>query len=557
MRDPRAPRGRPRRAGCPHRQRGQALQPVEGGALRRAARGPARRGRARRAAGVGAGRGRRARALAARPRGGRARAAERRDARPRAARPPRPPVLAALPARHARGHGGLGLVVRVPLRPARVAGPARRAPPPRRGGDGRARDRRRRGGRVVDRRGAARAPVADRRRAPARRAAGDPQRPHGRVDRRGGRARPPARGRPPRHERPARHAARARGPRGRAADHARDAARVREVHRRSRALRRGAARLGAAGRRERVRPLARRGRRALAPAAARALRRGRALRARPAPVPRGRPRRRPRALPRGAPARPLELDLQAPGLVLRGRLPGRDRALRGQLGQGRPGLRPGGLLPASGSVGRGWHPALAGNPWRMRIRRLAWIAIAAQPVFAVSWIVAGALEPGYSGARSTVSALAAQGAEHPWIVMAGLAALGGGVLALAAGLAMALPSRVASRVTVALFALLGCALIVAAFVRVGCDPAVRRCDGGAHGVAAGLAMLALLAAPFALGWALVPGRLGVYALLAGALGLGVMFVADPPPDGTAERLDLAWAQLWFVLVAIGLLRSRP
>src|SRR4051794_5754984 len=108
----------------------------------------------------------------------------------------------------------------------------------------------------------------------------------------------------------------------------------------------------------------------------------------------------------------------------------------------------------------------------MRIRTLAWLAIAAQPVFVASWLVAGALEPGYSGARSTVSALAADGAAHPWIVIVGLAALGAGVLVLAAALWMALP---ASRPAVGVFAVVGAGLLVAAFVRLPCDPALDRC----------------------------------------------------------------------------------
>src|SRR4051794_3960468 len=102
----------------------------------------------------------------------------------------------------------------------------------------------------------------------------------------------------------------------------------------------------------------------------------------------------------------------------------------------------------------------------MSTRTLAWLAIAAQPVFLASWVVAGALEPDYSPARSTVSALAARGAEHPWIVISGLAALGVGVLALGAALWMALPSGPASRVTVALFAVMGGGLLVTALARL-------------------------------------------------------------------------------------------
>src|SRR5690349_11976004 len=102
----------------------------------------------------------------------------------------------------------------------------------------------------------------------------------------------------------------------------------------------------------------------------------------------------------------------------------------------------------------------------MRTRTLAWAAIAAQPVFLVAWVAGGALEPGYSPSRSTISALAAQGASHPWIVMAGLAALGLGVLALALALWIALP---ASRAPAVVFAIVGAGLVAAAFVRLPCD----------------------------------------------------------------------------------------
>ena len=48
-------------------------------------------------------------------------------------------------------------------------------------------------------------------------------------------------------------------------------------------------------------------------------------------------------------------------------------------------------------------------------RRLAWIAIAGQLAFVASWIVAGALQPGYSHVRDPVSTLGGHGAAHPWI----------------------------------------------------------------------------------------------------------------------------------------------
>jgi hypothetical protein len=50
---------------------------------------------------------------------------------------------------------------------------------------------------------------------------------------------------------------------------------------------------------------------------------------------------------------------------------------------------------------------------RRRVRALACLAIAAQVVFVVGWIIAGALEPGYSPVRSYVSELGRRGAAHP------------------------------------------------------------------------------------------------------------------------------------------------
>src|SRR3954453_6565823 len=75
------------------------------------------------------------------------------------------------------------------------------------------------------------------------------------------------------------------------------------------------------------------------------------------------------------------------------------------------------------------------------IRSLAYVAIAAQAAFVASWIVAGAVTPGYSHAHSGVSALAAHGMPRPWIVMAGLTLLGLSAVALAPGIRRVLPSR--------------------------------------------------------------------------------------------------------------------
>src|SRR4051812_46468787 len=57
-------------------------------------------------------------------------------------------------------------------------------------------------------------------------------------------------------------------------------------------------------------------------------------------------------------------------------------------------------------------------------RKLAWAALAGQVVFIASWVVAGALEPGYSHLDQGVSELGARTASHAWIINAGLVVFG-------------------------------------------------------------------------------------------------------------------------------------
>src|SRR4051812_38144627 len=77
-------------------------------------------------------------------------------------------------------------------------------------------------------------------------------------------------------------------------------------------------------------------------------------------------------------------------------------------------------------------------------RKLAWFALAGQVLFVASWVVAGALEPGYSHADQGVSELGARTAEHPLIVNAGLVVFGLTFVALGVALLAVLPARVAA-----------------------------------------------------------------------------------------------------------------
>ncbi len=203
---------------------------------------------------------------------------------------------------------------------------------------------------------------------------------------------------------------------------------------------------------------------------------------------------------------------------------------------------------------------------RRSIRSLAWFAVAAQPAFVASWLVAGALQPRYSGSDSGVSALAARGAHHPWIAMIGFVVLGLGVAALAPALRALLPRPGAPAV---LFLVAGASIAVVGLSRLDCDVSHAACrarlDAGALSwhtslhVWSGVVMrIALVLTPFALARSLWPSPSGALALLGGAIGLAVSAVAlilygAGAPDGVVERIELAIVHLWVVVVAGGIL----
>jgi hypothetical membrane protein len=210
------------------------------------------------------------------------------------------------------------------------------------------------------------------------------------------------------------------------------------------------------------------------------------------------------------------------------------------------------------------------------VRWLAGFAIAAQLAFVASWIVSGALQTHYSGARSGVSELAAHGMRHPWIVMSGLVVLGLGVAALAPGLRAVLPARRAAAVAVGLFVVAGAGLVVAGLARLDCDLSQSACS---HRFEAGmlswhtslhvwvglLIEVALVLTPFALAQALWPTPVAAASLGAGLTGIAIGGAASilygvGAPDGVLERIELVVTNLWLVIVAAGILyetRGEP
>lgn len=208
-------------------------------------------------------------------------------------------------------------------------------------------------------------------------------------------------------------------------------------------------------------------------------------------------------------------------------------------------------------VGQVAVPLTSGTstPDAPRARPPFWAVLssAAAPVVLVGgWLIAGAVQPaGYDPVRQTISALAAHGAHHRWVMTLGLAGLGLAHLTTAAGLrGIRPPARLV--LAAAGLATLG----VAAFS----EPA-----HGSSGVHAGFAttafvLLALWPAMMrgddpSLPWA----QRAPVALAATAVSLGLLLwfavTLSHGPIGVSERLLSAQQALWPLVVVATARRS--
>jgi hypothetical protein len=191
-------------------------------------------------------------------------------------------------------------------------------------------------------------------------------------------------------------------------------------------------------------------------------------------------------------------------------------------------------------------------------------------LFAVAWVVAGALEPGYSHVTQGVSELGARGTEHPWIVNAAIVVLGLSIGAIGIALRAALPARRASQVATALFIAAGLTIVLAGFVRLDCGLSDRRCEDlwrarqlswheDVHLWADLVGQILLAATPFAIARALWPGPVAQLAVGAGATGLGIgvasffLYGVDDPPSGLIQRFGFLVLLVWVVILAVGIL----
>src|SRR4051794_11509151 len=214
----------------------------------------------------------------------------------------------------------------------------------------------------------------------------------------------------------------------------------------------------------------------------------------------------------------------------------------------------------------GWEVEMAGA------RKLTWFALGGQVVFVASWVVAGALEPGYSHADQGVSELGARTAEHPLIVNAGLVVFGLTFVALGVALLAVLPARLAA----ALFVAGGIAVIASGLIRLDCGLSDPHCEAlwragklswheSGHLWAGLVSRLLLALTPFALARALYPGPIAPLAAGAGLTGIAIgvitffLYGDDSAGDGLIQRFEFAVLHLWVLIVAVGVLHAlrRP
>ena len=213
---------------------------------------------------------------------------------------------------------------------------------------------------------------------------------------------------------------------------------------------------------------------------------------------------------------------------------------------------------------------------RSTVRALAVGAIAAQVAFVVAWIVAGALDPGYSHIEEGVSELGGRDAAHPWIVNSALVVFGLSFVAVGIALCSVLPRRRARTVAVGLFVVTGVLTAAVAFLPVDCSFADQACEDAwragelswqldAHVWISLITPLLITAMPFAIAAALRPSpvstaalAIGVFSVVTTAIGLGLGF-AEAGDYGFAQRIGLLLIHGWIFIVAGGVLYAtrRP
>jgi hypothetical membrane protein len=209
-----------------------------------------------------------------------------------------------------------------------------------------------------------------------------------------------------------------------------------------------------------------------------------------------------------------------------------------------------------------------------RQRVLGWCAVAGPVLFTVASFVAWSVQDEYSARREDISALAAIDAQHAWIMIVGIIALGLGLIALGLGLVNAIHDGASAKVGPLLLVLAGLSFAAAGPARNDCSSELQACKERVaagevswhhtvHDLVGVAAFLPLIIAPFVLARAFRAesrwSDLRRYSLVTGALAFALLLVALAEVEGwtgLVQRLLLAVLLLWIAVLGTRLARAR-
>ena len=194
-------------------------------------------------------------------------------------------------------------------------------------------------------------------------------------------------------------------------------------------------------------------------------------------------------------------------------------------------------------------------------------------MFTVAWLIAWWVQDDYSPRREDVSALAALDAQHPWIMIGGIIALGLGLAALGVGLGGAIEDGRSATVGSALLILAGISFAAAGLFRNDCSSALQECkervNAGdvswhhmVHDVVGIGVFLVLVVAPLIFARAFrADGRwsdLRRYSLATGWLTFALVLVFGAEVfkgwNGLVQRVLLALPLAWMIVLGTRLAR---
>jgi hypothetical protein len=198
------------------------------------------------------------------------------------------------------------------------------------------------------------------------------------------------------------------------------------------------------------------------------------------------------------------------------------------------------------------------------VRRAAVAAVVGLGAYIGGWAIAGAVREGYDPLEQAISELFELGA--PWSsrgwVVAGLLLSGVALMGFGPALDRGLPGHGRLGPVLVVVSGIFTVLVVGAPCSAGCPGTGTAWNDTAHTITAGTGYLALVLAPLAFAWRLrhVASRLSRWSWILGGLALvafGVRYLGVVPRwPGLQQRIFNTLADLWYLLVAVWLLRSR-